>query len=291
MSVSSIDKVDLDALTKQLEENASKKRLHPSDKETRALIEKFRNGDQRAFNELIERNQKLVISIAEGYSKNPDFVKDLIQEGNLGLIRAIQKFNLKGKTQLSTYASIWIKSNIETFISKSAYSFKVTQSSRKMAFKAFKMYEKLSAEMMSESDITARIAKELNVDERSAMKLVALKNASINMQDRRYQNAEEGSLTIQDTIESDVSVENTVEKEKIRALINKMMVDLPDKQKESVSLYYGLNGYPECTSFSDIARHMNITREYARILHGKGMQYIGEKIKSTSMDKLARLTA
>lgn len=291
MTTLNIENVELDTLSDQLEKNAAKKKCHPSDRETRELIEKFRNGDQAAFNNLVERNQKLVISIAESYSKNPDFVADLIQEGNMGLIRAIQKFNLKGKPQLSTYATIWIKSNIETYISKSTYSFKVTQSSRKMAFKAFKMHERLSKEMLPESEIIGKIADELGVDKRSASKLVALKNASVNMQDRRYQSSEEGSQTIQDTIESDVSVEKTVDKDKIKAFIQKMMVDLPEKQKESVSLFYGLNDYPECTSFSEIARHMNVTREYARILHGKGMANIGSKMKSADMEKLGRLSA
>lgn len=291
MAVSSIEKADLSKLSKQIEEKVARKKGHPSDDEARKLIEKFRNGDQAAFNQLVERNQRLVISIAEKYSKNPDFVLDLIQEGNMGLIRAIQKFNMKGKVNLSTYASIWIRSNIETYISKSAYSFKVSQNSRKKAFKAFKMHERLSKEDRSEHEIISEIARELDIDSNSAMKLVALKNASVNMQDRRYQNSEDGSQTIQDTMASDVSVEASVEKDKLKNMVNKMIKDLPEKQKEAVSLFYGLNNHPECDSFSQIAKHMNITREYARILHGKAMALIGDKIKEKGTGKIERLIA
>lgn len=272
-----IENIDINALSESLRQNAEKKRVHPSDKETRELVKKIREGDQAAFNSLVERNQRLVITIAENYSQNADFVNDLIQEGNMGLIRAIQKFNVEGETRLSTYASIWIKSNIETYISKSAYSFKVPQASRKLALKTFKMYERLLKDGVSESNAVKHISEDLKIEEHVAVKLISLKNACVSMQERRYRHSGDDSQELQDAIASDESIEKTFEKNSLKEKINNQVVKLPEKQKEAVSLYYGLRNYPEISSFSNIARHMNITREYARILYNKGMKDLGER--------------
>lgn len=264
------DNMEKTASVEEPDFTSHKSNEHPSDRESRELIEKFRQGNQSAFDSLIERNQKLVISIARTYSKNQEFLNDLIQEGNLGLIRAIQKFNLKGKTQLSTYATIWIKSNIETYISKSTYSFKVPQSSRKIAFKAFKMYERLRESGVSEPEAVTSIAESLDITESAAARLVSLKNACINMQDRR--GSDEGAQEIQDTIASSASVEKDLEGDRFKSRINTLVQRLPEKQRDAISLYYGLGVYPEKPAFSDVARHMGITREYARILFNNGMK-------------------
>ena len=262
----------------------NKIKTHPSDAEARELIEKYRNGDQAAFNSLLSRNQKLVIMIARSYSKNIDFVNDLIQEGNLGFIRAIQKFKLNGSTKLSTYASIWIRSNIETYISKSIYSFKVSQSSRKMALKTFKMYERLINGGASDVSAVATISSELGLKESDVVRLISLKNASVSMQNMKYKNSDGEGQELQDTIPSDISVEKSFEIASLKEKINNQVLTLPEKQKDAVSLFYGLGDYTEKASFANIGRHMNITKEYSRLLYTKGMAEL--KNRSHIFEKL-----
>lgn len=248
-----------------------------SDNESRELIARFREGDQRAFNKLIARNQGLVVKIARQYSQHPDFVNDLIQEGNLGLIRALQKFNLNGKTVLSTYASIWIKSNIETYISKSSYGFTASQASRKLAFKVTKMYKSLINQSVPDPQAIGRISKELKLEHSAVSKLAALQSACTSMNERRFSGSEENREEVQDAIKSaGASVEDRVDFDIIQSGVEDHVSKLPGKQRDAVSLFYGLGRYPELTSFADIARHIGVTREYARILYNNGMKGLAE---------------
>lgn len=248
-----------------------------SDSESRTLIVRFREGDQSAFDQLVSSNQGLVVKIARQYSQNPDFVNDLIQEGNLGLIRALEMFNLDGKTRLSTYATIWIKSNIETYISKSAYSFKVSQASRKLAFKVTKMYQGLINRNVPEAQAIETISEKLNLEKGAVSKLAALQNACTSMNERRYSGSEESREEVQDTIKSSDCVEESVNSDLVRSGVENQVSKLPAKQREAVSLFYGLGRYPELSSFAEIARHMGVTREYARLLYNGGMKKLSEE--------------
>lgn len=157
----------------------------PSDKEARALIVKSRKNDVTAFGELKESHQNLVIAVAEDYSKNQHLLTKLIQEGNHALSRAIQKFNLDGSVTFFYYANVWIKSNIETYISKSIYKIGVSERDRKTALKAFEMHRKMTQEQVPEAEIENVVAKKLDINLWLASELVALSNAIIYMADRR----------------------------------------------------------------------------------------------------------
>lgn len=243
-----------------------------SDSKSRELIVRFRKGDQRAFNILVESNQGLVIKIARHYTYNPDFLNDIIQEGNLGLIRAIQKFNLDGETMLSTYASIWIKSNIETYISKSVYSINVAQSTRKLALKVTKMYKKLINSEFSESEAVEIISKDLDIEKSAVSKLAALQNACSSINAKKYSESEDSSEEVQDSIKSNISVEDEIISDMISESIVSLVLQLPERQRDVISLFYGIGRYPEISSFSGIARQIGVSREYARILYNNGMK-------------------
>lgn len=266
----SIADVDIDNLARELEENAAKKVCHPSAEEAVSLIGQFKNGNRAAFNALVNRNQRLVISIADHYTSDPEFLKDLVQEGNLGLIRAIEKFEHGMQTKFSTYAAIWIRSNIEAHISKVSYNMKVPQNSRKLASKVFKIYDRVIARGVPEHEATSHVAEEAGISCQDAKNLIALRTANVKMQDRRSGQVEDGD-TIQDTIESNVRTEDGTERERMKKMVENLVFQLPTKQREAISFFYGVSNYPECGSHSEVARHMGVTREYARILYNKGV--------------------
>ncbi|MCM8810856.1 MAG: sigma-70 family RNA polymerase sigma factor, partial [Candidatus Omnitrophica bacterium] len=77
--------------------------------EEKKIITKIRKGDKKLRDEFIKKNQGLVIHIAKKYAFSPEILPDLIAEGNMGLIRAIEKFDYRKKVKFGTYAYFWIK--------------------------------------------------------------------------------------------------------------------------------------------------------------------------------------
>lgn len=274
----SIENIDINDLAKELERNAARKKSHPSSEEQVYLISKFKSGDRSALNELVDRNQRLVISIANHYTSDPDFLGDLIQEGNLGLIRSIEKFESSFDVKFSTYASIWIRSNIESYISKTAYNMKVPQHSRKLASKVIKTHDKLKNKGLLGAELFSEIANQTNVSEDAARKLIALRTANINLQDKRSAAQEDGG-TIQDTIESNLCTESSATKDQEKKIVEKLIDGLPEKQKEVIRFFYGISNYPQCESFSEVSRFMGISREYVRILYNKSMDEMSKAAK------------
>lgn len=287
--VTSIDNIDIDELARELEENALKKVCHPSHEEANSLIARYKDGDRRAFNEIVDRNQRLVISIASHYTSDPEFMKDLVQEGNCGLIRAVEKFEQGFEVKFSTYASIWIRSNIEAHISKVTYNMKVPQNSRKLASKLFKIFDRISSEGVPEYEVITRVAEEAGMDREDARNLIALRTANIRMQDRRSGQIEDGD-TIQDTIESDMCTEDRTSHDQMKKLVEGLVEKLPEKQREAISFFYGTSNHPECGSFSEVARYMGVTREYARILYNKGIKTLSDIAVSEGLER-ERMTA
>ena len=111
-----ISKIEKISSSKTIEAKENLKNRKLSKDEELDLIKKYKNGDEKALKILVERNYRLVVSIVLKYNNQNVEFDDLIQEGNIGLIKAIKKFDIKRKTRLSTYATWWIRHEIKIFI-------------------------------------------------------------------------------------------------------------------------------------------------------------------------------
>jgi len=89
------------------------------------LISRIKKGDKKAKEELIKQNQGLIVCIAKKYASSPDMLSDLIAEGNIGLLTALERYNSKKKVKFSTYAYFWIKRFILRAIIKEFEIFKI----------------------------------------------------------------------------------------------------------------------------------------------------------------------
>ena len=92
----------------------------PNEEEMRDLLKRATAGDMEARNEIVIRNQRLVVSVAKKFANQGFGLEDLIQEGNLGLFRAIEKFDISVETKFSTYAVFWIRQAIHKAIRSKA---------------------------------------------------------------------------------------------------------------------------------------------------------------------------
>jgi len=228
-----------------------------SSKETDDLIAKAREGDKLAEEKLIEANLKLVISITKHYFNRGVSTKDLIQQGNVGLIKAIKNFDPSKGYKLSSFAFKWIKNEmLEVFKKETAFSF--SDRARKNISKYKKAKEKLHQKLEREPTI-GEIAKKLNKDKKEILKLKAL---------------EEIEITPMDTIEEshinqsiDDSPARNVSSELARERFVTVTSILSKKEKEIFFLRFGIN--EGVWSKEEVMKKFGISREGLRKMENR----------------------
>jgi RNA polymerase sigma-32 factor len=159
------------------------------------LIKLYQEGDQEAGDILIKSNFRFVISIAKKYSKSKELILDLIQEGNLGLVVALQRFDLSKKVNFLTYASHWVRAYISAFFNSNNQLVRLstTDSSRHV----YRNYKKVKQRLLQEtgSASNAEIArilgvKEYEVEAFGSYKIVSM-IAEVDYFNKEYHLAEE----------------------------------------------------------------------------------------------------
>ena len=115
-----------------------------SHKEMIALFKKYKNGDEKAKEDLINGNLKLVLSILKKYTNRTDNMDDLFQVGCIGLIKAIDNFDLKHEVRFSTYAVPMILGEVKRYLRDSNSSIRVSRSIKDLAYKVLKIKEELT---------------------------------------------------------------------------------------------------------------------------------------------------
>ncbi len=264
----------LDAVKSYLKE-IRKSRLLTFEEE-QALAKKIAKGDQKARQKMIEANLRLVVSIGKRYINRGLPFSDIIEEGNIGLIKAVEKFNYKRGFKFSTYGSWWIRQSIERAI--------INQS--KLIRLPVHVVEKINHYMVVLEDLmqilgreptTQEIAKKLGASEREVVNLQQLIRKSYSLESP-IAHGHETSLKdiIEDT--SRISPSKSAEGIKRREEILDWLKTLKDNEQEVIRLRFGLDG-GEPQTLEEIGKIFGLTRERVR------------QIESSALSKLRAIIA
>lgn len=239
---------------------------------------KYKEGDLKARDILIERNLKYVVSIAKIYiGRGLDFL-DLIQEGNIGLMTAVDKYKISKGFRLSTYARWWIRQSITRAIADKSNNIRIPVYIYEKHNKYFETKERLKKELGRMPTIK-EMAMEMNISEEEAKNIDSIPSTiSIN-----YKIGEDEDLELADTIADDhISIEEGY----INAELHKNILNLFDKcrlnerEKEVLILRFGLTGNKSYT-YEETSKMYGVTRERVRQIEEKALQ----KIRKTSYIK------
>jgi RNA polymerase primary sigma factor/RNA polymerase nonessential primary-like sigma factor len=264
----------LDAVKSYLKE-IRKSRLLTFEEE-QALAKRIAKGDQKARQRMIEANLRLVVSIGKRYINRGLPFSDIIEEGNIGLIKAVEKFNYKRGFKFSTYGSWWIRQSIERAI--------INQS--KLIRLPVHVVEKINHYMVVLEDLmqalgrepTAQeIAKKLGASEREVINLQQLIRKSYSLESP-IAHGHETSLKdiLEDT--SRMSPSKSAEGIKRREEILQWLQTLKDNEQEVIRLRFGLDG-GEPQTLEEIGKIFGLTRERVR------------QIESSALSKLRAIIA
>jgi RNA polymerase primary sigma factor len=233
------------------------------------LAERVARGDARARQRLIEANLRLVVSIAKRYSNQGLPLLDLIQEGNIGLMRATQKFDYKRGFRFSTYATWWIRQAISRAIAEHSRSIHIPVHVVELIYKvkrvARRLYQELGIEPLPEL-----IAAEVGLSRDRVIELLTAAEQPVSL-DAPMADDEEYHLA--DTLEDATVVVNTVHPAQtaLHAYIEQALGVLNPRERTIIEMRYGLKD-GHSLSLDEVSAVFRLTRERIRQIEVKALR-------------------
>ena len=240
--------------------------------EEKTLFIKYNNGDEFAKNELIERNLRLVVSIAKKYTYSGLPLLDLIQDGNIGLIKAIEAFDVTKGFKLSTYATWWIRQGIERGIQNKSRNIRLPVHVYEKVKKYQNVYDELKLKNNQEPSVE-EIAKKLKVKESYVLEMQDYKKDTVSMSSIV---GDEEDTELGDFIpDKGVSTESTIINLTLKKEIMQLFENCNLKKREIEVLIYrfGLDENEPLT-LEQVGKIYNLTRERIRQIEKKAIHKI-----------------
>ena len=242
-------------------------------REEAELARRARAGDERAFRTLIERNLRLVISVAKRYQGMGLSFEDLIQEGNLGLLKAVERFDPERGNRFSTYAVHWIRQGVQRAVVDKGRAIRLPVHMSEKVRKAARAWSGLSVELGREPTL-GELADELGwIPEEVRFAFEVLPDAtSLN----RPVGEEEDAPDIGEFVEDERAsgVPEAVIQEIENARLWESLEQMPDRERRIVVRRYGLDDREPATQ-PEVGDELGITRERVRQLQRNAERRLG----------------
>ncbi|MBO7226599.1 MAG: RNA polymerase sigma factor RpoD/SigA [Bacteroidales bacterium] len=274
----SITNRDIKSLDKYLQDICSEELLTPE--EEVQLAQRIKNGDQEALNRLTRSNLRFVVSVAKQYQNQGLSLPDLINEGNVGLIKAAQRFDETRGFKFISYAVWWIRQSILQAIAENSRIVRLPSNQLGALNKLKKEISRLEQEL-ERPPSEEELAELLDIPQDKIKTILGISGRHISIDAPLAADEDVNFVDILPN-EDTPSTDDALMQESLSLEIERCLSALTDVERNVIKMYYGI-GIPHALSLDEIAMKFNLTRERVRQIKEKGLKRLKTSSKSKGL--------
>jgi len=267
-----------ESLDKYLQE-IGKVELLSSEEEV-TLAQRIRGGDQQALEKLTKANLRFVVSVAKQYQNSGLTLGDLINEGNLGLIKAAQKFDETRGFKFISYAVWWIRQSIMQALAEQSRIVRLPLNRVGTINKISKAFSELEQKFQREPS-PDELAEVLEISPDEIAETMKISGRHISM-DAPFVQGEENSLLDVLSSDSEEKPDTGLMNDSLQREVQRSLATLTQRESDVISFYFGLNG-KQALSLEEIGLKYNLTRERVRQIKEKATRRLKHSSRSNSL--------